>query len=114
VLAWQDLDVGTFTVKRALIIQQGGFPSTVASQVRYFDMTGTATSGTYVGGGLLTLSNLAFTNACEGLNSSAGATCRAGKVTAAATTNASLNGTGTTSSIDWPATAVAGFKVVVE
>lgn len=113
VLAWQDLDVGAFTVKRALIVQEGGFASTLAAQVRYFDMTG-ATSNMYIGGGNLTLSAPSYTSPCQGLGSTAGATCKAGKVTTAATTTASLNGTGTASNIDWAATPVAGFMVVVE
>jgi len=115
VLAWQDLDVGAFTVKRALIIQEGGFASTVASQVRYFDMTtGTGPAVIYVGGGLLTLSAPSFTAACEGIGSTPDAICRAGKVTAAAQTDASLNGTGTPSSIDWAAAPIAGFELIVK
>jgi hypothetical protein len=113
-LAWQDLDVAAFTVKRALIIQEGGFSSTAASQVRYFDMPGTGTSGYYTGGGLLTLSAPSFTTACEGIGSSPGAICRAGKVTVAATTTASLDGTGTPSDINFTATPIAGFEVIVE
>lgn len=112
-IAWQDLDVGNFTVKRALIVQQGGFASTLASQVRYFDMT-TAMSNLYVGGGLLTLSAPSFTSPCQGLGSTAGASCKAGKVTTALTATAALNGTGTASSVDWTTTPVAGFEVVVE
>jgi hypothetical protein len=78
-------------------------------------MTGTpGTSGTYVGSGTLTLSAKSFTTACEGIGSSPGAICRAGKVTAAATTTASLNGTGTTSDINFSATPIAGFEVIVE
>lgn len=113
-LAWQDLDVGEFTVTRALIIQEGGFSSTAASQVRYFDMTGTTTSGYYTGGGLLTLSAPSFSHACEGIGSSPGAICRAGKVTVAATTTAALDGAGTAFDINFPATPIAGFEVIVE
>lgn len=113
VLAWEDLNVENFTVKRALIVQEGGFGSTLAAQVRYLDMTGTASAGTYVGGGNLTLSAQSFTAACQGLGSSAGASCRAGKVTAAATATASLNGTGTASDVSWAASPLAGFEVIV-
>lgn len=114
VLAWQDLDVGAFTMKRALIVQEGGFGSTLAAQVRYFDMTGTATAGIYIGGGNLTLSAPSYTSACQGLGSTAGASCKAGKVTTAVTATASLNGTGTASNIDWAATPVAAFEVIVQ
>lgn len=113
-LAWQDLDVAAFTVKRALIIQEGGFSSTAASQVRYFDMTGTASAGYYPGGGLLTLSAPSFTTACEGIGSQPGAICRAGKVTVAATTSVSLNGTGPATDVNFTATPIAGFEVIVE
>jgi hypothetical protein len=114
VLAWQDLDAAAFTMKRALIVQEGGFGSTLAAQVRYFDMAGTPSAGTYIGGGNLTLSAQSFTAPCQGLGSTAGATCRAGKVTAATTATASLNGTGTASDVSFAATPLAGFEVVVQ
>ena len=112
-LAWEDIDVGAFTVKRALIIQEGGF-STSPSQVRYFDMTGGASAGYYAGSGTLTLTAPSFTSACEGIGSEPGAICRAGKVTAAATTTASLNGTGTATDLSFAATPIAAFEVIVE
>ena len=112
VLAWEDLDVGNFTVKRALIIQKGGF-SSGDDRIRYLDMTGGASAGTYVGSGTLTITQPAFTSPCEGLGSTPDAICRAGKITAAATGTAAI-GAGTATAVSFAATPIAGFEIIVK
>ena len=111
-LAWEDLNVSTFTVKRALIIQKGGF-SAGEDRIRYFDMTGGASAGTYIGSGTLTISEPSFTSACEGIGSTPDAICRAGKVTAAATGTAA-RGAEAATAVSFAAAPIAGFELIVK
>ena len=113
VIAWQDLDVAAFNVKRALVFQSGGFASTLAAQMRYLDMTGGGTAAIYSGGGLLTFSTMRFTNNCTGRSNTDAATCKAGQIAAAGQADLSREGEATTVSVDWPETIIAGFEVVV-
>lgn len=112
-LAWENLDVASFTVQRALLIQSGGFAGTTAAQMRYLDMTGTSgTQGYYAGGGTLTLSAASFTNNCTGLDNTDEESCRAGKVTVTGEGNVTKTG-GATSTITVPASTISAFEVIV-
>ena len=113
VLAWEDLDVAAFTMKRALVMQSGGFASTTSAQMRYFDMTGEVTAGQYSGSGVLTFTAPSFTNNCIGLSNTATESCRAGQITAAAQADV-RRGAEPVISVDWAATAIAGFEVIVK
>lgn len=112
VLAWEDLDVATFQVKRALVMQSGGFESTLAAQLRYLDMTG-STPTFYSGGGILTFTAPSFTANCIGLKNTSSASCRAGKLTAAGQADVVPRSGGTTTSISWDPTVISAFEVIL-
>ncbi len=113
VLAWEDLNVGTFQAKRTLVMQSGGFTSTLAAQVRYLDMT-VATPVLYSGGGLLTFTAPSFRNNCAGLSNTATETCRAGKVTAAGQAEVTPLGGGASTTLNWAPTVIAGFELTLQ
>ena len=113
-LAWEELDVASFTVARALVFQRGGFTSTLAAQMRYLDMTGEATAGLYAGGGLLTFTAPRFTNNCTGLQNTAEESCRAGQITVSGQADVRRSDQINTTSVSFSATPIAGFEVKVQ
>jgi hypothetical protein len=113
-LAWEELDVAAFTVKRAIVFQSGGFVSTLAAQMRYLDMSGETTSGLYFGGGLLTFTAPRFTNNCTGLENTDEESCRAGQITVSGQADIRRSDDVNTTAVSFSASQVAGFEVKVQ
>jgi hypothetical protein len=121
IIAWEGLDNGAMTFRRALMVgadgetPEGTFPILAASETdaaRFVDFSLGAPADFYFNvGGTLTVTDHDFPGTCPGLPSSGPLSCRSGSETVGASLTLSRDDGATMPTLSWAAGGIPAYRV---